>query len=232
MPSLLGIEGLERTDIQRILDRAREFQANDGEIADTRRGKVVANLIFDAAPVITASFEMAARRLGAEVFADAPAPEPLMQAVKTVAGMAPDAIVLRHSASGAALYATRLTAIPIVNAGDGAHEHPIQALTDALAILRVHERLDGLKVVIAGAMLYSGRARSDIHVFSKLGAHVELCGPRPYLPAAIAEIAPHIAIERDRNRAVEGTDAVIMLEDEHSDGMVAVAMAALERALA
>jgi aspartate carbamoyltransferase catalytic subunit len=218
---LLGIEELSRTDIESILDRAKFFQPPHGESfrrLDTLRGRMVVNLFFEASTRTRVSFEIAAKRLGADavsITAQASSVtkgESLVDTLNTLIAMRPDAIVMRHSASGAPHFLARhLPAIPIVNAGDGTHEHPTQALLDARTILDHTSKLDGLRVAIIGDIAHSRVARSNIHLLSKFGADIVLCGPAPLLPPELARIAPRVTLDYDAESAIRDADVVMML---------------------
>jgi aspartate carbamoyltransferase catalytic subunit len=125
--------------------------------------------------------------------------------------MRPDAIVMRHSASGAPHFLSRYLPIPIVNAGDGTHEHPTQALLDALTILDRRKTLEGLRVAIIGDIAHSRVARSNIFLLSKFGAQIVLCGPASLLPREIARIAPGVELATDMEKAICGVDVIMML---------------------
>jgi aspartate carbamoyltransferase catalytic subunit len=203
---LLGIEELSRSEIESILDRAKFFQPPQGESfrrVDTLRGRMVVNLFFEASTRTRVSFEIAAKRLGADAVSitaqgsSVSKGESLVDTLNTLIAMRPDAIVMRHSASGAPHFLARhLPVTPIVNAGDGTHEHPTQALLDARTILDHTEQLDGLRVAIIGDIAHSRVARSNIHLLSKFGADIVLCGPPPLLPPDLARIAPGVTLSR------------------------------------
>jgi aspartate carbamoyltransferase catalytic subunit len=131
--------------------------------------------------------------------------------LNTLAAMRPDAIVMRHAASGAPHFLARHLAIPIINAGDGTHEHPTQALLDALTILDRRPALEGLRVVIIGDIAHSRVARSNIHLLSKFGVDIVLCGPATVLPAELAQIAPGVTLTNDIRDAIQGSDVIMML---------------------
>src|SRR6202163_788173 len=191
MEGLLGIEELDRAEIQAILARARYFQplqTQPFKKLDTLRGKMIVNLFFETSTRTRTSFEIAAKRLGADTVSitasgsSVSKGESLVDTLNTLAAMHPDAIVMRHAASGAPHFLARVLPTPIINAGDGTHEHPTQALLDARTILDRRDRLEGLKVAIIGDIAHSRVARSNIHLLSKFGAEVVLCGPAPLLP--------------------------------------------------
>ena len=217
---LLGIEELSRDHIQKLLDRGRQFQpmqAQSVKKLDTLRGKTIVNLFFEASTRTRTSFEIAAKRLGADTISisaqgsSLSKGESLVDTLNTLAAMRPDAIVMRHSASGAPHFLARLLNIPIINAGDGTHEHPTQALLDALTILDHRPSLEGLRVAIIGDIAHSRVARSNIHLLSKYQVELVLCGPAPLLPAALQHLAPGITLTTKIDEAVAGADVVMML---------------------
>src|SRR5437867_2412764 len=204
MPSgLLGIEELPRPEIEAILARARDFQADQNQPAkrlDALRGKMIVNLFFEASTRTRTSFEIAAKRLGADAISitasgsSVTKGESLVDTLNTLAAMRPDAIIMRHAASGAPHFLARHLPIPIINAGDGTHEHPTQALLDALTILDQRGALEGLRVAIIGDIAHSRVARSNAFLLSKFGVEVVLCGPSSLLPRELAEIAPGVKL--------------------------------------
>src|ERR1700688_927815 len=187
---LLGIESLDRVEIEGILDRAKRFQPRqtDSKKSDQLRGRMIVNLFFEASTRTRTSFEIAAKRLGADavsITAQASSVakgESLVDTLNTLAAMRPDAIIMRHSASGAPHFLARYLPIPIINAGDGTHEHPTQALLDARTILDRRSTLTGLRVAIIGDISHSRVARSNMYLLSKFGPGIGLCGPAPLLP--------------------------------------------------
>ncbi len=231
---LLGIEELDRTEIEAILDRARFFQPPPNESfrrVDALKGRMVVNLFFEASTRTRVSFEIAARRLGAEVSSiqaqasSVSKGESLVDTLNTLLAMRPDAIIMRHSASGAPHFLSRHMHKPIINAGDGTHEHPTQALLDARTILDHTGRLDGLRVAIIGDIVHSRVARSNIHLLSKFGVDIVLCGPAQLVPRNLAQIAPGVTIEHDIEKAIAGADVIMMLrvqlERQHEPPMPA-----------
>ncbi|MEO8125890.1 MAG: aspartate carbamoyltransferase catalytic subunit [Bryobacteraceae bacterium] len=217
---LLGIQGLERPEIEAILDRAKYFQPLQKESfkrLDTLRGKMVVNLFFEASTRTRISFEIAAKRLGADsvsITASASSVskgESLVDTLNTLAAMRPDAIVMRHASSGAPHFLSRYLPTPIVNAGDGTHEHPTQALLDARTILDRRGRLDGLRVAIIGDIAHSRVARSNVLLLSKFGVDIVLCGPASLLPRELAQIAPGVTLEHNIGEAIRDADVIMML---------------------
>jgi aspartate carbamoyltransferase catalytic subunit len=217
---LLGIENLSREEIQAILDRARDFQPTSQHRFrkfDLLRNRMVVNLFFEASTRTRTSFEIAAKRLGADsvsISAQASSVskgESLVDTLNTLSAMRPDAIIMRHAASGAPHFLQRHLDTPIINAGDGTHEHPTQALLDARTILDRGAQLEGLRAAIIGDIAHSRVARSNIYLLSKFGAEIVLCGPAPLLPKELAKIAPGITLTTDINQAIQGADVIMML---------------------
>lgn len=217
---LLDIESLSRTDIENILARSKDFQPEPRQTFkrfDILRGRSIVNLFFEASTRTRTSFEMAAKRLGADTISITAAAssvskgESLVDTLNTLAAMRPDAIVMRHAASGAPHFLSRYLPIPIVNAGDGTHEHPTQALLDARTILDRRGRLDGLRVAIIGDIAHSRVARSNIFLLSKFGAQVVLCGPASLLPKEMGQIAPGVELSGHMEAAIRGADVIMML---------------------
>jgi aspartate carbamoyltransferase catalytic subunit len=217
---LLGIEGLERPEIEQLLERARRFQpaARDaGRRFDTLRGRMIVNLFFEASTRTRVSFEIAAKRLGADSVSisaqgsSVSKGESLVDTLNTLAAMHPDAIVMRHAASGAPHFLARYLPIPIINAGDGTHEHPTQALLDARTILDQLGTLDGLRVAIIGDVAHSRVARSNIHLLGQFDVSVVLCGPAPWLPRELTQLGSRIELEYDMHHAVQEADVIMML---------------------
>jgi aspartate carbamoyltransferase catalytic subunit len=221
LSGLLGIEELDRADIQAILDRAVDFQPKCGQTSfqklTTLQGKTLVNLFFEASTRTRTSFEIAAKRLGCDTISitasgsSVSKGESLVDTLATLAAMRPSAIVMRHAASGAPHFLQRHLDMPIVNAGDGLHEHPTQALLDARTILDRRKSLSGLRVAIIGDIAHSRVARSNIHLLSKFDAHVILCGPAPLLPAELARIAPGVILTTDMREAIRLADVIMML---------------------
>ncbi len=219
-PGLLGIEDLTREEIESILRRAKDFQPAENQSfkkLDILRGRMVVNLFFEASTRTRTSFEIAAKRLGADAISITAAGssvskgESLVDTLNTLAAMRPYAIIMRHSASGAPHFLARHLPIPIVNAGDGTHEHPTQALLDALTILDRRQALEGLRVAIIGDIAHSRVARSDVFLLSKFGAQVVLCGPASLLPRDLSHIAPGVTLTTDMNEAIRKADVIMML---------------------
>jgi aspartate carbamoyltransferase catalytic subunit len=217
---LLDIESISRQDIEAILTRSKTFQPAPGQPfkrTSILQGRSIVNLFFEASTRTRTSFEIAARRLGAEVLSitssgsSVSKGESLVDTLNTLGAMRPDAIVMRHAASGAPHFLSRYLPVPIVNAGDGTHEHPTQALLDALTILDRRDTLEGLRVAIIGDIAHSRVARSNIFLLSKFGAQIVLCGPATLLPPQIGQIAPGIELTTDMEQAIRGADVIMML---------------------
>ncbi len=226
---LLDIESLSRSDIEAILARSKDFQPAPRQSFkrfDILRGRSVVNLFFEASTRTRTSFEMAAKRLGADTISITAAAssvskgESLVDTLNTLAAMRPDAIVMRHAASGAPHFLSRYLPIPIVNAGDGTHEHPTQALLDARTILDRLGRLEALRVAIIGDIVHSRVARSNIFLLSKFGVRVVLCGPASLLPREMGQIAPGVELTSHMETAIRDADVIMMLrvqlERQHS----------------
>jgi aspartate carbamoyltransferase catalytic subunit len=217
---LLGIEGLERREIEEILTRAKDFQPLQHQPfkrLDTLRGRMVVNLFFEASTRTRTSFEIAAKRLGADTISitasgsSVSKGESLVDTLNTLGAMHPDAIIMRHSASGAPHFLARYLPTPIINAGDGTHEHPTQALLDARTILDRRESLEGLRVAIIGDIAHSRVARSNVYLLSKFGADIVLCGPASLLPRELADIAPGVTLTYNIREAIRDADVIMML---------------------
>src|SRR5580698_8928245 len=221
MPAgLLGIEELDRAAIEAILARAKQFQPVQDQSQkklDTLRGKMIVNLFFEASTRTRTSFEIAAKRLGADAISIAASGssvskgESLVDTLNTLAAMRPNAIVMRHAASGAPHFLARPLAMPIINAGDGTHEHPTQALLDARTILDRRPSLEGLRVAIIGDIAHSRVARSNVYLLSKFGVEIVLCGPASLLPRQMGQIAPGVELSTDMEKAIRDVDVIMML---------------------
>jgi len=217
---LLGIEEMERAEIEGLLARAKDFQPIQSQTVkklDTLRGKMIVNLFYEASTRTRTSFEIAAKRLGADAVSitasgsSVTKGESLVDTLNTLAAMRPDAIVMRHAASGAPHFLSRYLETPIINAGDGTHEHPTQALLDARTILDRRGALESLRVAIIGDIAHSRVARSNVHLLSKFGAEIVLCGPASLLPSELAQLAPGVRLTTDIRDAIRDADVVMML---------------------
>jgi aspartate carbamoyltransferase catalytic subunit len=218
MRHLLGIEGMSREDLEGILGLARtmkEISERPMKRVPTLRGKTVVNYFAEASTRTRTSFEIAGKRLSADVVSlsdtgsSAQKGETLLDTAKNLDAMRPDVIVLRHASSGAPHHIARHVSAAVVNAGDGMHEHPTQALLDCATILEHKGRLDGLSVAILGDIAHSRVARSNLFALRLLGARVKVAGPRTLLPEGIEALGAE-AFDRVEP-AIEGADVVMVL---------------------
>ena len=219
---LLDIESLTADEITTVLDTARAFKAV-GERAIKKtpalRGKTIINLFIEPSTRTRISFELAAMRLSADVInfsAEASSlkkGETLKDTARNLEALNADIIVIRHSASGASHFLSRVVDCHIVNAGDGAHEHPTQALLDTFTIREKKGRIAGLNVTILGDILYSRVARSNIWALTKLGAKVTLCGPSTLVPKVFERMGCRVT--HDVNEAIESADVINLLRIQH-----------------
>ena len=219
---LLGIADLEPDEISLILDTAEamtEIAARPIKKVPTLRGRTVVNLFFEASTRTRMSFEVAEKRLSADTLSIAVAQssvtkgETLLDTVRNLEAMAPDMIVIRHASSGAPHLLARLCRSAIINAGDGMHEHPTQALLDAYTIREHKKRLDGLKVAIVGDLLHSRVLRSNVQLLNKMGASVWACAPATLMPTELTRFGVHATTSIDE--AVADADVVMMLRIQH-----------------
>ena len=215
---LLGIEGLTRPEIEGLLDLAErevEFSRQVEKKKSSLRGRTQINLFFEASTRTQSSFELAGKRLGADVMnmsvanSSVKKGETLIDTAMTLNAMRPDIIIVRHHAAGAVHLLARKVDCSVVNAGDGAHEHPTQALLDALTIRRNKGRIEGLVVAICGDIAHSRVARSNIICLQALGARVRLCGPPTLLPMGVERYG--IEVFTDMRKELDGADIVMML---------------------
>ncbi|MCX8253504.1 Aspartate carbamoyltransferase [Beijerinckiaceae bacterium RH AL1] len=215
---LLGIEGLSLLDATALLDLSEEAVAVSRQVEKKRatlRGRTQVNLFFEASTRTQSSFELAGKRLGADVMNMSVATssvkkgETLIDTAITLNAMRPDIIVVRHHHAGAVHLLARKVDCAVVNAGDGAHEHPTQALLDALTIRRNKGRIEGLVVAICGDILHSRVARSNIILLSLLGARVRVIAPSTLLPAGIETMG--VEVFRDMRKGLRDVDIVMCL---------------------
>ena len=215
---LLGIEGLSRPDIEALLDLAEEAVDVSRQVEKKRatlRGRTQINLFFEASTRTQSSFELAGKRLGADVMnmsvanSSVKKGETLIDTAITLNAMRPDIIVVRHAQAGAVHLLARKVDCAVVNAGDGAHEHPTQALLDALTIRRNKGRIDALNVAICGDILHSRVARSNIILLTALGARVRVIAPSTLLPEGIERMG--VEVFRDMRAGLKDVDIVMML---------------------
>jgi aspartate carbamoyltransferase catalytic subunit len=221
---LLGIEGLDPAEITGVLDLAERYWAVSRapvKKGDRLRGKTVVNLFFESSTRTRTSFEIAGKRLGADVINVSPATssvtkgETLLDTVRNLEALRADAIVIRHGASGAPHFVAGRTQAAVLNAGDGSHEHPTQALLDAFIMRREKKKLAGLVVAIAGDILHSRVARSNALLLGAMGAEVRLAGPRTMMPPHAEALGPSVRPCTRVEDAVDGADVVMMLRIQH-----------------
>ncbi|MGB2769030.1 MAG: aspartate carbamoyltransferase catalytic subunit [Candidatus Zixiibacteriota bacterium] len=215
---LLGLEEMSRKDITLILDTAEKFKeilARPIRIVPTLRGVTVVNLFYEPSTRTRISFELAEKRLSAEVvsfsasISSARKGETLKDTVRNIEAMKTDMVVVRHQAAGVPYFLTQCLKSSIINAGDGAHEHPTQALLDLLTIREKYKKVKGLKVTIVGDIKFSRVARSNIWGFKTMGADVSLCGPSTLMPVEIERMG--VKVYSDLDKALEGADVVMVL---------------------
>ena len=213
--SLLGIEQLDTAEILRILQFARRM--NPQKPRPLLRGKRVILLFYEPSTRTRSSFEIAAKSMGAMTTlvqssgSSIEKGESLLDTGYTLQAVGANVIVIRHPLAGAPSLMAQHLDIPIVNAGDGMHEHPSQALLDAYTILKHKKTLKGLRVAIVGDILHSRVARSACHLLTKFGAMVTLCGPPEFVPEVAATLAPGLAVTRHMEEALRGADVVTLL---------------------
>jgi aspartate carbamoyltransferase catalytic subunit len=220
---LLALEPLDADELTFLLDQSRSFQAiqrNPLKKLATLRGKTVALAFFENSTRTRISFGTAASRLGADTMnlqaesSSVKKGESLLDTVQTLNAMKPDCLVMRHASSGAADFVARHLDIPVINAGDGTHEHPSQGLLDALTIRDRLGKIDNLNVTILGDLQHSRVARSNIHLLGKFGCRFTLCGPAMWVPRELEKIgAPGVSIRRvfRLEEALEDADVILML---------------------
>ncbi|HUK86289.1 MAG TPA: aspartate carbamoyltransferase catalytic subunit [Terriglobales bacterium] len=213
--SLLSIETMKPEEISGLLRLARRMQANGAR--PLLRDRRVALLFYEPSTRTRISFEYAAKALGATtsvVHATASSiakGESLIDTGKTLAALGSDAIVIRHPAAGAPHLLARHLQVPVINAGDGMHEHPSQALLDAFTILKHRKELKSLKIAIIGDIYHSRVTRSNVHLLSKFSAQVVLCGPPELVPDVAATLAPGVRVTRHVEEALRGADVIMAL---------------------
>ena len=215
---LLGIEALSAAEIGRLLDLANSYAdlpKDDERARKVLRGRTVINLFFETSTRTSTSFELAAKRLGGDVItmsvgtSSIKKGETLLDTAMTLNAMKPDVMVVRHSESGAVNLLSQKVDGSVINAGDGRHEHPTQALLDALTIRRRLGKLDGLLVAICGDILHSRVARSNIHLLTKMGARVRVIAPLTLLPSNIDRMG--VEVFTDMRKGLKDVDIVMML---------------------
>ncbi len=215
---LLGIEGLSAAEINAILDLADAYVAQNrrpDKKSDVLRGRTIINLFFENSTRTQASFELAGKRLGGDVMnmsvstSSIKKGETMIDTAMTLNAMHPDVLVVRHPDAGAVKLLSEKVNAAVINAGDGRHEHPTQALLDALTILRRRGRLQNLIVAICGDVMHSRVARSNIHLLTTMGARVRVVAPRTLLPAAIDRFG--VDVYHDMREGLTDCDIVMML---------------------
>lgn len=215
---LLGIKGLSRLDIEQLLDRADAavpLSRQSNKKNPTLRGRTQINLFFEASTRTQSSFELAGKRLGADVMnmsvgnSSVKKGETLIDTAMTLNAMHPDILIIRHGSAGAAALLAQKVSCSVVNAGDGAHEHPTQALLDALTIRRTKGEISGLTVAICGDVLHSRVARSNIILLNALGARVRVVAPSTLLPSGIEQMS--VEVYRTMADGLKNADVVMML---------------------
>jgi aspartate carbamoyltransferase catalytic subunit len=213
--SLLDIEHLEAKEITGLLTLARRM--NPLKPPPLLRGKRVLLLFYEPSTRTRSSFEIAAKAMGGMTTlvlssgSSIEKGESLLDTAYTLQAVGADVMVIRNPYAGAPLLMAQHLKVPVINAGDGMHEHPSQALLDAYTILRHKKTLNNLQVVIIGDVYHSRVARSAIHLLSKFGAHVTLCGPAEFLPDLAMSLAPGLHITRSAEEAVRGADVIMVL---------------------
>ena len=215
---LLGIEGLSASEIHALLDLSEEAAKQSRQVVkkrDTLRGRTLINLFFEASTRTQSSFELAGKRLGADVMnmsmgtSSMQKGETLIDTAVTLNAMRPDILVVRHHAAGAVELLSQKVDCSVINAGDGSHEHPTQALLDALTIRRHKGRIEGLIVAICGDILHSRVARSNIILLNKLGARVRVIAPSTLLGTGMARLG--VEVYSSMREGLEDADVVMML---------------------
>ena len=215
---LLGIADLDPGEIRHILDTAaslKEISTRPIKKVPTLRGKMMMTVFYEPSTRTRTSFEVAAKRLSADTqsltvaVSSAVKGETLMDTAHNLEAMQPDVLVIRHPASGASHYLARRLACGVINAGDGLHEHPTQALLDLLTVQEKKKTLAGLKIAIIGDIAHSRVARSDIHAFTKMGSEVTVAGPATMLPPYLESLGARVTCSLEE--AVTGADVIMML---------------------
>jgi aspartate carbamoyltransferase catalytic subunit len=215
---LLGIEGLSPDEITLLLDRSESYVEQNRQLDKKQsllRGRTIINLFFETSTRTRTSFELAGKRLGGDVInmsvqaSSIKKGETLIDTAMTLTAMHPDVLVVRHPESGAVQLLSEKVDCAVINAGDGSHEHPTQALLDALTIRRRKGRLQGLAVAICGDILHSRVARSNIALLNTMGARLRVVAPRTLLPAEIERLG--VEVFHDMARGLEGVDIIMML---------------------
>lgn len=215
---LLGIEGLSREEVNAILDTAESFKdvsLREIKKVPTLRGVTVANFFLEPSTRTRTSFELAGKRLSADVINISAASssilkgESLKDTAWNIEAMNTDILVVRHSAAGAAHFLSRVLKCSVINAGDGAHDHPTQALLDLFSIREKRKRVEGLTVAIVGDIAHSRVARSNILLLQKMGARVRIAGPATMMPVGVETLGVEVFYRIEE--AIRGADVIMML---------------------
>lgn len=215
---LLGIEELSREEIEFILETAKtlqEISTREVKKVPTLRGKTVINLFFESSTRTRASFEIAGKRLSADVInisgsgSSMEKGESLLDTARNLEAMGPDIIVCRHPSAGVPQWLAKNLQASIINAGDGAHEHPTQALLDLMTILEQRDHVEGLTVSIVGDIAHSRVARSNIYALQKMGAKVQVVGPASMIPRDMEKLG--VSVSYDLREGIRNADVIMML---------------------
>src|SRR5919106_619476 len=229
MKHLLGIEGLSREEVERVLDRAESFAEvgkRDIKKVPTLRGRTIVSLFYESSTRTSSSFELAAKRLSADVVSikstgsSVDKGESLKDTISTLSAYDPAAIVIRSPFAGAANLVAGWTEAAVINAGDGKHEHPSQALLDLFTLRQRIGSIEGKKIWIVGDVLHSRVARSCLLAFSALGAKVTLCGPPTLMPRSVESLGAEVAYDLDRLEEADVVYALRMQRERMSESFV------------
>src|SRR5215211_2885465 len=229
MKHLLSVEGLERTDIERILERAESFAEvgrRDIKKVPTLRGRTIVSLFYEASTRTSSSFELAAKRLSADVVSvkasgsSVDKGESLKDTIATLSAYGPEAIIIRAPHAGAAGLVVKWTDAAVINAGDGKHEHPTQALLDVYTLRQRAGDLDGASIWIVGDVLHSRVARSNVLAFQQMGANVTVCGPPTLIPRHIEALGCDVRYTLDDLRSADVVYALRMQNERMDEAFV------------
>ncbi|MBI2059180.1 MAG: aspartate carbamoyltransferase catalytic subunit [Nitrospirae bacterium] len=222
---LWGIEPLTKSDIRTIVDTAKSMKSVSQRAikkVPALRGKTIVNLFLESSTRTRSSFEIAAKRLSADTLSFSATGsslskgETLADTARNLEAMAPDAIVIRHSASGAPVLLSKAVKAAVINAGDGSHEHPTQALLDLMTVEENKGPVEGMKIAIIGDIAHSRVARSNLFAFTRMGAVVWLCGPGTMIPREIDRLGARVTTDMDE--AIDGADVIMMLRIQMERG--------------
>jgi len=218
LKSLLGTEHLKKEQIQSLIATALHFKnlsQKEQNFPETLKGKTAVLLFFEASTRTKSSFEIAVQRLGGKTIyltqsgSSSEKGETLLDTAKSIEAMSPDVLILRHPSAGSPFLLDKTLSLPVVNAGDGFHEHPTQALLDLMTIFESRKKIEGTKVLIVGDIAHSRVARSDIYALKTMGAEVSVCGPPTLLPPQVEKMGVKVFTHLDE--AVKNQDVVMML---------------------